>query len=169
MQGLLITLLVLGSVFSVGCGKKKPTQQQMVNACLFDPTGNCPRQAAAMATAMGGGAMSYNVGSGLGASYPVLAAGTNPGLIRAFSTNASGGTIKVASANDVKTQAMKVQSALAADANNPKSMYYDAPNSVPQRDAGAVAALQALPTQNQQVGLPARSPASTGDDATGAR
>ncbi len=148
MQGILIVLMVTASLTSIGCGKKKkPSQQAMINACLFDPTGNCPRQAAAMAQA------------GAPGQLPLIQAiGQNPNLLTGGGVSTGAG-VRVASATpttsaDLARQRIKVQSALAADAANPRSMHYDPPqSSVPQQSRADVDAARGLPTQNEQVGL----------------
>jgi len=155
MKGLLITLLVLGSVSSIGCSKKKkPSQQAMINACLFDPTGNCPRQAAAMAAAGGAGlppgVLPYNITQG--GQNPFILGGGAPGTT---------GTVRVASKisdRDVRAQAARVRDGIRADSLNPQSLHYDPPtNTVPQQ--GSID--RSVLTQNDQVGLQNRGPAST--------
>lgn len=44
---ILFIFLFFFITFQTGCNKDKESQQSMVNACLYDPTGNCPRQVAA--------------------------------------------------------------------------------------------------------------------------
>ena len=154
----MIFVFGLVSLTTVGCGcskKNPPSQQAMINACLFDATGNCPRQAAAIAQAGGFAGGAPGMLPPLGQNSPILtnpAVGGIPGMtppgttapmpIKAFASNV-----------DVRNQQQKVMSALNADKNNPNSMRYDPPSTVLQRDPAAVDAAHALPTQNDQVGL----------------
>lgn len=160
MKGLLIALLVVASAASMGCSKKKkPSQQAMINACLFDPTGNCPRQAAALA--MAGGA-------GMPPGLAINQGGNNPFILP---PTTGGGAVRVASHvsdKDVRAQAFKVQSAIKADSLNPNSIHYDPPvSNVPQQSAADIAAARSALTQNDQVGLnrvPAGGGAADGEE-----
>lgn len=146
----LVFLFLIASTL-VACDKDEPTKKEMVNACLFDPTGNCQKQAAAMAQKNAPAILPYiNAG-----------AGNQGGL-----ANASAGQVKLFSVNDqaLRDKAMKVQAAIEADNQNPNSLHYDPPQSfVPKASAADVAAAKSLPTQNDQVGLPVISSSSGGD------
>ena len=162
MQGLLIILLVIGSISTIGCGKKKkPSQQAMINACLFDPTGNCARQAAAMAQAGAPAVLPYIQQVGQNSNGPLVAGVLPP--TQGGARPGAGIKVSAVSNADLASHRARVRSALDADSADPRSLHFDPPTVVPQRRQSDIAAARALTTQNDQLGLSNagnRSPAS---------
>jgi len=117
--------------FQIGCGDKKDNKkvQAMVNACMFDPSGQCQQRAKAILENPRGQAQLAGLGIGT----------SNGTQLRKL---ADGKVAPVLPAS-IQAQAMKVQAALAADSNNPRSLHYD-------------------PAQPSQV-VADRTPASTAD------
>lgn len=136
----------------IACDKDKPTQKEMVNACLFDPTGNCQRQAAAYAQGHAPAVLPY---INAGQANQGGAVGNVP-TVAVFSTNEA----------QIKAKALSVQSAINADSRNPASLHYDPPQSyVPKQKAEDVEAARSLPSQNDQMGLPSLSTGTGAGDA----
>ncbi len=145
-------LLILAVLPLIACDKDKPTQKEMVNACLFDPTGNCQRQAAAYAQGHAPAVLPY---INAGQANQGGAVGNVP-TVAVFSVNEA----------QIKAKAQSVQSAIEADNRNPSSLHFDPPQSyVPKQKVEDIEAARSLPTQNDQMGLPSLSAGTGSGDA----
>lgn len=119
----LMALVTAVMFFQIGCGGKKKSNQEvkaMVNACMFDPSGQCQKRAK------------------MALENPQLAAQI-PAAQEAARANGGTGVVQVTTGADgqkkltpvlpqsLQAQALKIQAALEADANNPRSLHYDPP------------------------------------------
>lgn len=119
-----ILVVVLTMVFGtslIACDKKKPTTQQSINACLYDPSGNCQRQ---VAMAMQSQQMqpvilpiAPNVNNVMAQNPQLLTGvpGQPPGVIRVSSVDEAA----------IRQQYLKVQSQIAKDESDPRSLNYN--------------------------------------------
>ena len=107
----------------IGCGGKKKSNQEvnaMVNACMFDPSGQCQKRAK------------------MALENPQLAAQI-PAAQATAQANGGTGVVQVTTGADgqkkltpvlpqsLQAQALRIQAALEADSNNPRSLHYDPP------------------------------------------
>lgn len=133
---LLMALAVTASLSTVACGKKKASQQEMIRACMWDPSGQCQRQAAAYAAAPGVLPIAAQLGQNpqllngvVNGTVPVvLPPGTPVAGAPAVPGTGGGVGIKTASTDAaIRAQQQKVAAAIKADSLNPNSIHYDPP------------------------------------------
>lgn len=112
-----ILMLLVGFVaFSqIGCGGSGGKEKEIkaaVNACMYDPTGQCQQRAKMMMENPNAAAQmeaaKANGGTGVIAKSPV-----------------TGEYLPVLPQSVLQQQALKVQAALKQDSNNPRSLHYD--------------------------------------------
>ena len=152
---ILAVLVVFVAFSQIGCSKDKPQtpaqMQSMVQSCMWDQTGACQARSKALM------------------ENPQYAAQINQ---VAQTSLANGGTGAVAvgtsgpyallprsiSENQIQQQYQRVQAAMSADRNNPRSLYYDPPQAA--RSPSSTGA--SSPTLPASVAPASGSEASTG-------
>ncbi len=132
MDKLMVGLLVIAMLPMVGCSKKKKnkiSQQAAINACLWDPTGNCPRQAAALAAANAPAVLPYlGQYNNLAQPQPPAAIPPTPAVVTTQSIE-----------QQIRQQAAMVQQKIKEDSLNPNSIHYDPPQPITRASASVSA------------------------------
>jgi len=167
MNSKLLTFLVIFvASLQIGCGKDKPTKQQkaMINACMYDPSGQCQQRAKSILE--GRGIQEQLAGQPVTPPPATTPPGTTPPATPPPVAGKPDSNLPpVILPATLKAQALKVQAQLEADSRNPRSLYYDPPagSSVVDRTP---AAEQNAPAQASALVNPGLSPASSaGADA----
>jgi hypothetical protein len=157
---ILMALVTAVMFLQIGCGKKNKSKQEvkaMVNACMFDPSGQCQRRAK------------------MALENPQLAAQI-PAAQASSQANGGTGVVQVTTGPDgqkkltpvlpqsLQAQALKIQAALEEDSKNPRSMHYDPPQGSqviadrtpasvpPQASTGSGIAPASTPSAGSEVG-----------------
>lgn len=134
---LFVGFVAFSQVACSGGGKEKEIKAA-VNACMYDPTGQCQQRAKMMME-----------NPNAVAQMEAAKAQGGTGVIAKSPT--TGQYVPVLPQSVLEKQALKIQAALKEDANNPRSLHYD--------PAQATRA----PASETVASAPAMAPASTGE------
>ena len=154
---ILAVLVVFVAFSQIGCSKDKPQtpaqMQSMVQSCMWDQTGACQARAKALmenpqyAAQINQVAQNSLANGGTGA---VAVGSSGPYALLPRSITES----------QIQQQYQRVQAAIAADRNNPRSLYYD-PAQTARTPASTAAASPTLPASVSPASAPEQATAPT--------
>ncbi len=153
---LLSLIVVISAMSTVACSKSKERRnlqiQTAMNQCMYDPTGACQQRAKTIMENPQLAGEITRVGQ-----IAIGNSGTGAVQVR-------NGVVQPILPASIQQQALKVQAALAADSNNPRSLYYDPPQAARQPASATSASVNGSVSAS---GAPT-SAAAAGADAAGA-